>query len=218
VKIGDTPDLSINVIAPTAVIPSAPDDESEFISFNKMSPIQKLLITSLAISPHLYDRTPKAKVNITLAYTKYLAVLDTFASVSKMVASGTWPRKTKTPTNDDMIEIFMSKSAWFQNHSKIFPMVIRSDPIKKWLQHADDAPTDFEVWGYQKQTFDVLYSILDALPLPESPTKTKEKEKGKGKERDREGEREPAKKGDKGKKRESDNKKATTSKARHADK
>lgn len=182
---GDAPDMSINIISPTAVTPSTPDDESaEFISFNKMSPIQKLIITSLAISPHLYDCTPKAKVNITLAYTKYLAVLDTFTSVSKMIAGGTWPRKTKTPTNDDMIEIFMSRSTWFQNHSKIFPMVIRSDPIKKWLQHADDAPTDFEVWGYQKQTFDILYSILDALPLVESPTKAKGKGKEKEKDRD----------------------------------
>jgi hypothetical protein len=208
------------------VLPSAP--EEDLTSFEKLAPIQQLIVTTLTIAPHLYDRTPQAKVNIRLAYSKYLAVLDTFTSIARLILSGDWTQKKK-PTNDDMIDIFISKSAWFQNHSKIFPLVKRSPAIEKWLLGAVDAPTDFEVWGHEKQTFDILMSTLSALPDPGSLVNTK---KGKGKEKETERamseacpspvavkkkKKETKKTAQKERKKERDSK-ASTSKGRYADK
>jgi hypothetical protein len=220
---GGIPNPSANTVSAMAsVLPSDPDEDT---SFKKMNPIQKLIITTLGISPHLYEHSPQ--VNVRLAYVKYLGVLDTFTSIAKLIGSGTWPQKKK-PTNDDMIEIFMSKSAWFQNHSKIFPLVNRSPKIEKWLQTADDAPSDYEVWGYQKQTFDNLLSMLAALPDSTETKKEKGQGKGKGKEKAVSGAessdaalKKKKKKGaekavDKGKKK--DNMKASTSKAHRGNK
>ena len=224
---GDIPDLSVNISSADApMLPSAStagisaSGADEPTSFEKLSPIQQLIVTTLAISPHLYDRSPQAKVNIRLAYARYLKVCDTFTDMDKMIASGTWPEKKK-PTNDDMIEIFMAKSTWFKSHSKIFPLVNRSLAIEKWLLIADDSPTDFEVWGYQKQTFDVLLGILSALPAPVSSTKTK-KGKGKGKEREKTVSEPVAVKKKKkvveDKRNDGASKHASTSKTHHADK
>lgn len=179
----DTPDLSVNIASvATSLLPSASRASisapggSELTPFEKLSPIQKLIVTTLATPPHLYDRPPNAKVNIRLAYARYLEVLDTFTAIAKMTASGTWPDKKKKPTNDDMIEIFVSKTTWFKSHSKIFPLVNRSHAMESWLRIEDGAPTDFEVWGYQKQTFDALMDILSVLPGPTDTKKEEEEE------------------------------------------
>lgn len=143
------------------------------------SAIQELIISTLDIPTHLTDRSIKVKIDIRMAYAKYLALLDTIRSMSKLVTSGTWTHKTVS--NDDIIEIFMSKSAYFKNHSKIFTMVNRYPQMEKWLLNADDAPPDFEVWGYQKHTFEVLRSILSKREVPSSSTPVDRKGKGKEK-------------------------------------
>jgi hypothetical protein len=74
------------------------------------------------------------------------------------------------------IEIFMSKSAYFRNHSKVFTMVDRHPQMKKWLLNAIDGPTDYNVWGNQKHTFDVLRAILTPMPPPLVDIKGKGKE------------------------------------------
>src|SRR6267154_1193402 len=102
--------------------------------------------------------------------------------MSVLVLSGTWMHQTVN--NDDIIEIFMSKSAYFKNHSKVFCFT-KYPMMQKWLENADDAPTDYEVWGYSKQTFDALKAILIALPDPVTPAVGGDRRKEKGKEKAR---------------------------------
>lgn len=177
----DVPSLSMNmasasglaIVSASAVVPASASGSGP-----AKSAIQELIISTLGIPVHLTDRSIKAKADIRMAYAKYLALLDASKSMSKMVTSGTWTHKVAT--NDDIIEIFMSKSAYFQNHSKVFSMVHRYPPMQKWLGNGDDAPPDHNVWGYQKHTFENLKEILIAHPIPLPPAGTNDK----GKSRD----------------------------------
>jgi len=164
------PGLSVNVmsgptLATTSTLPAVL--ASDLGSGSAQSAIQVLIISTLEIPVHLTDRSTKAKVDIRMAYAKYVALLNAIGSMSKLVTSGTWTHQAVT--NDDIIEIFMSKSAYFKNHAKVFPMVNRYPLMERWLVNADDSPSDYEVWGYQKHTFDVLKSILSARPVPLPP-------------------------------------------------
>ena len=171
----DAPELSVNVSAPTAAFaPALVGAAASSGSGPAKSAIQELLISTLNIPIHLTDRSNKDKGNIRMAYAKYVGLLAALNSMSKLVTSGTWTHPTVV--NDDMIEIFMSKSAYFKNHSKVFTMVDRHPQMEKWLLNAKDGPTDFSVWGHQKHTFDVLKAILTLMPPPPVDIKGKGKE------------------------------------------
>src|SRR6202050_3430052 len=170
----DAPELSVNVSAPTSAFTPAlaVGAASGSGSGPVKSPIQELIISTLNIPIHLTDRSNKAKGDLRMAFAKYVRLLATLKSMSELVTAGTWTHQIVA--NDDIIEIFMSKSAYFKNHSKVFTMVNRHPQMKKWLLNADDGPSDYNVWGYQKHTFDVLKAILTLI----APVDTK----GKGKE------------------------------------
>src|SRR6202042_1132145 len=120
----DAPELSVNVSAPTSASTPALAVHAAAGSGSgsgsgpgpAKSAIQELLIITLKIPIHLTDRSNKDKGNIRMAYAKYVALLAALSSMSALVTSGTWTHPTVA--NDDMIEIFMSKSAYFKNHSK----------------------------------------------------------------------------------------------------
>ena len=121
------PELSVNISAPTsaftpALAVGAPSGSGSGSGPVK-SAIQELIISTLNIPIHLTDRPRKAKGDIRMAYAKYVRLMATLKSMSKLVTGGTWTHEIAT--NDDIIEIFMSKSAYFQNHSKVFIMVDR---------------------------------------------------------------------------------------------
>jgi len=172
----DAPELSVNVSAPTSAFTPAPavGAAAGSCSGPVKSPIQELLISTLNIPIHLTDRSNKTKADLHMAYAKYVALLAALNLMSKLVTAGTWTHQTVV--NDDIIEIFMSSSAYFKNHSKVFTMVDRHPQMKLWLLNADGGPSDYDVWGYKKHTFDVLKAILTPMPPPVDI-------KGKGKEK-----------------------------------
>ena len=116
--------------------------------------IQELIAITLEISPHLTDRT---KRDIRLAYAKYEAYLDANKAMSKLITSGAWTHKV---SNDDIIEVFFSKSAYFKDHAKVFSLVHKYPDMQKWLRNEDDALNDTELWKYKKKTFANLKEIL----------------------------------------------------------
>ena len=170
----DAPELTVNVSAPTPALAvhAAAGSGSGSGPGSAKSAIEELIITTLKIPIHLTDRSNKG--NIRMAYAKYVALLAALKSMSALVTSGTWTHQTVS--NDDMIEIFMSKSAYFRNHSKVFTMVDRYPQMKQWLLNATDGPPDFNVWGNHKHTFDVLKAILTPMPPPPVDIKGKGKE------------------------------------------
>ena len=177
----DAPGLSVNVSAPTSAftpvlaVGAASGSGSGSGSGIVKSAMQELIISTLNIPIHLTDRSSKNKGDLRMAYAKYVKLLATLKSMSKLVTDGTWTHRIVA--NEDIIEIFMSTSAYFQNHSKVFTMVDRYPQMEKWLLNAPDSPTDHTVWGYQKHTFANLKAILTPMPPPPVNIKGKGKEK-----------------------------------------
>src|ERR1700683_3622868 len=172
----DAPELSVNVSAPTSAFTPALAVGAASGSGSGSGPvksaIQELIISTLNIPIHLTDRSNKAKGDLRMAFAKYVRLLATLKSMSELVTAGTWTHQTVA--NDDIIEIFMSKSAYFKNHSKVFTLVDRHPQMKMWLLTADGVLSDYNIWGDQKRTFDVLKASL----TPMAPVDIK----GKGKE------------------------------------
>jgi hypothetical protein len=77
-------------------------------SFLTPGSIQATIASTLKISPALLDQT---KHVIRLAYAKYKAIHDSIRQINLMASSVTWTQRV--PTNDDFIEIFVSKSNYF---------------------------------------------------------------------------------------------------------
>jgi hypothetical protein len=114
----------IDVSGPPAssfVVPSASASASAAVSTSVHFPagsIRDLIATALDIPEHLIDC--KKGGDIRVAYAKYLALIDALDKLSTMSALGTWKHNN---TNDDVVEVFMSKSAYFKSHSKTFPLL-----------------------------------------------------------------------------------------------
>ena len=56
-----------------------------------------------------------------MAYVKYLAIVDTLEKLSRLSAKRTWKHNN---TNDNVVEVFVSKSVYFRNHAKVFPLLV----------------------------------------------------------------------------------------------
>ena len=134
--------------------------------------IQETIATTLEIPVHLTDRTNH---DLHMSYAKYLAFLEATKTLSKMTTEDAWPHGKLT--NDDIIEVFVSKSAYFRSYAKIFPLVKQYPAMQKWLQNEDGAPLVFEVWGNMKQNFENLKVVLDNFVNASA----KKDKKGKGK-------------------------------------
>ena len=166
------------------------------------NPMSQLIKDTLNISDGLTDH---GKIDLRMAYAKYLAIHDVDKRLAKMRTDRTWTQKS---TFTDIIQVFMSKTVYHRSSAKIFPLAPRYPLMEKWLLNTEDAPTNDQVWKGKKQTYDNLSAILssyiqkkekekddnsadkkgkkkhqdDSFPDPsEEIAKKKEKEKGKGK-------------------------------------
>lgn len=128
-----------------------------------------------------HQTTAYNKGDIRMAYTRYLAVQNAQKRLSKLCDDGTW--KLKMPILEDIAGVFGSKSAYF-NHSQIFASVHKHPEVQKWLERADDAPTDGKLWGGKKPTFGKLEAIMEKN---ERKMKKSEKKSGKKSEHDKKG-------------------------------
>jgi hypothetical protein len=136
--------------------------------------IRDLIVTALGIPEHLIDR--KKGGDLRVAYAKYVALSDALEKLSTMSALGGWKHKN---TNDDVVEVFMSKSAYFKSHSKTFPLLKHYPAMQKWFDNPAEALPDSEVWGNEKHTFEGLKKILtlhEKLSVGRGKGKGKEKE------------------------------------------
>jgi len=87
-----------------------------------------------------------------VAYAKYLAYLDTQKALAKIVTDGKWVL-AKPPTNENFIDIFISKSAFFKNYQPFFPHVQDYPILHLWLKNDKGVPSDMEAWGVQKNVY-----------------------------------------------------------------
>ena len=133
--------------------PSAATDSGN----DDLSPVQHLIVNALGINRGL---TQHDRGDICTAFAKYMATVNAVKQLKDMRASSTWTGKL--PTLQEVSGIFVSKSSFFENHHKIFPMVPLFPAMQKWLLDEDDAPEAVQVWGSAKQTFGNLKKILES--------------------------------------------------------
>jgi hypothetical protein len=107
------------------------------------------IISILNIPTHLLDRSGNG---IRQAYTKYLAYIDAKNAMDKVVADGKWPL-TKAPTHEDIVEVFISKSAFFKNYQPYFPHIENHPSLHRWLKNDANPPSDIEAWGVAKNVY-----------------------------------------------------------------
>ena len=121
-------------------------------SLSHLTRFSRDVIGVLNIPPYLLARK---EVDLRMAYQKYLAVIAAKKRISEMTLAGTWP--LETPLQNQIIEIFISKSVWFKHYAPFFPKLDRFPQMLKWLEGGDDAPADEATWGH----FRTSYSFSD---------------------------------------------------------
>ena len=125
---------------------------------------------------HLVDRTVSG---LQVSYAEYLAYTDAQKALAKLVANGRWPASQKKPKSEDLIEVFISKSAFFKNYQPYFPRIEHDYPVLHlWLKNEEDVPTDLEAWGFQKNTY--MFKDLEDFLERVKPGKGKESSGKKG--------------------------------------
>jgi hypothetical protein len=140
-----------------------------------LDPLQQALIETFSIPPNLRLHEKSADIRVT--YAKFLDIQRVILGVGEMERSGTWTHKK--PTVQDIVEIYMSRSGYFNRPHKFFPKLSVTPGVSvipgmlEWLEGKEDAPTQKAVRGNKKPSFAVLADMLEG--------KKKKVTKGKGK-------------------------------------
>ncbi|KAF8987662.1 hypothetical protein BDQ17DRAFT_1435480 [Cyathus striatus] len=144
--------------------------------------IQYKIASAFNVAKALCERNTKK--DIQLSYQKYLAIHDIFAKFPGMIANNIW--KERRPSNDDIIEVFMSKSTYYYYYSNPFSMVSQIPALEKWLKGDSDAPRAVEVWGPGvKPSLDSLKKLLDNIKVDHSSSENAESENEEGSHKQR---------------------------------
>jgi hypothetical protein len=109
---------------------------SSALSVTHQNPVSAWIISLLNIADHLVDRRA--------SYAKYLAYIEAQQSLAKLIGGGGWPASQKKPKSEDLIEVFISRSAFFKNYLPHFPRVPDYPDLQRWLKNEENVPTDLE--------------------------------------------------------------------------
>lgn len=145
----------------------------------------------LEIPEHLAVRSVNS---LAFAYQKYLAYLKVNQTLDEKLAAGTWVG-TK-PANNDLIELFVSRSMWFGSYRPLFSKVHEHPTMVKWLEGGPNAPTSLETWGIEKASYmfkDLQIFLNNGGTLDVESDKDqgkRRKDKGKKKANDKGGDKE----------------------------
>ena len=178
------PKSSASGLAASSFVALSDTAETGSKSVIQLGPMQKILIDTFEISPHLLER--KKTTDLRLTYAKYLAIQKMIEDVGAMERAATWTHQQK-PTIGDIAEVFMSRSGYFHRPAQLFPKVVKGSELKKWLEGGEDAPAESDVWGDIKPSFKNLEDMLDGKKKKVTNHKRKQKNEvvveGKGKEK-----------------------------------
>lgn len=161
------------------------------------SAAKALLLAQLDIDPSVLQSTLESSdKGIRTSYLKYQSHLQADSTLKQKILDGTWVGRK--PTATELIELFVSKSMW-HSHYSLFGQVSNYPLLKKWLDNETDAPGDFEVWGYEKLSYnfkdmkdymrDSMRNTATEVGTSSSLVRDSKKSKGKGKEKEKEKEK-----------------------------
>jgi hypothetical protein len=180
------PALSI-VSQPVSNTTSSQSKSAPSAEEHSLGSFQTELIEALNIPLSLVTR-PKI-VDVHLAYAKYKAFHHAQLELYRMVAAGTWV--LRSPSTDDLIQIFVSKSVWYDNYVKVFPTAKTFPLLLEWLEKPYDLSTanddlselNIRIFGVDKSTYTFanLKTAIQDLKARDKKGKGKGMGKGKGK-------------------------------------
>lgn len=108
--------------------------------------------------------TNRSKTGIRFCWGRYLAITKAIEQAQTTFKAGSWPSELPPFSEVLIVEVFISKSAWY-NQKNNFSEVKRNYPdMVEWLdQDSSHRDEDQEVWGdyRDKYTFDDLKEYLD---------------------------------------------------------
>ncbi|TFK36080.1 hypothetical protein BDQ12DRAFT_725381 [Crucibulum laeve] len=145
----------------------AASDQSDPLKIPKQD-----LIALLSI-PH-FVRTICQDISLTEAYQKYKHYHLAIAELSKQVKAGNWPAAYKAATHTDVVELFVSKTSWYDYYKPNFPKVSKFPLMEEWLENEEDRPDDEDVWGFKKTTY-TFVDLAQWLDINGKKTKGKKK-------------------------------------------
>ena len=148
-----------------------------------------LLASALSVPLHLTEPTNRHKGDLQHSYKVWGIIQEAEATRKRILH--TLPKKF---TFNDVISLFMSRSAYYKNPDKVFPKLVHHPEMEKWLRNEEDAPSKASVWGATKPTFDNLREILNIHAERSQPGSSKKSSSHKGKKRKAEDEEKEKKK------------------------
>lgn len=167
--------------------------------YTENQPFLDHVVAKLEIPRHLMDRSD---ASLQFAYQRYKAYVQATARLSEYIRDGKW--EGRRPSAAEVAEIFILKTMMFTNYKKGFGQVEDYPEMVKWLDQAEDAGSDLEVWGYEKGAYvfkDLFQFLENGGPFVEmdinsgkGKRKAEERKKGKGKAKDERGETKRARK------------------------
>jgi hypothetical protein len=128
----------------------------------------------LEIPPHLVGKFTK-DAGIKVYYAKYQAFLKAMDIMGTKFKEGLWPAP-KMINRTTLIELFVSKSMWHSHVNYYFKNIADYPEMQMWLDGADGAPDDLELWGVKKSTY--YFTDLAAYLVEQDKLRA---QKGKGK-------------------------------------
>jgi hypothetical protein len=114
------------------------------------NPYRDELIAALDIPESLVLRTA-GTLDVRTAWGKYKGCQAAQGLLHRMKNDGTWT--LAHPTTDEIVELFISKSSWHENFTKIFPVARKYPILVDWLEQGADAPKSADVWGVEKSVY-----------------------------------------------------------------
>lgn len=86
------------------------------------------------------------------AYAKYKQYIEASSKLRSIVADGHQPVGFKRVSAVDLIEVFISKTSWYDSYT-LFDGVANYEAMQKWLNNDEDQLSDAEVWGKIQGTY-----------------------------------------------------------------
>jgi hypothetical protein len=132
-----------------------------FTGCNMSPALRERLVEELGIDVFFTNRS---KTGIRFCWGRYLAIAQALEQAQTTFKAGSWPSDLPAFNDVLIIEVFISKSAWY-NQKNNFAAIQKNYPdMVAWLeQDMSDEDEDREVWGEhrEKYTLEDLKEYLD---------------------------------------------------------
>ncbi|TFK31938.1 hypothetical protein BDQ12DRAFT_729097 [Crucibulum laeve] len=136
---------------PHTTITAVSDDESD----QEEKPIPRLKLAQLlGVNECFLSDASQKHSGLPIAYGCYKAYLNAYRAFDQLTASGKWPSKYKLPVEEDIIQLFIGKTTFYENYCRLFSKISDYPKMLQWLNGetpgSDDE--DIDVWaGYNKK-------------------------------------------------------------------